>query len=184
MTKLRNAANFVFMNLSDFATTTKLEEKDLYDIDLRILNQANKVSKTMTDHLDKYEYGLAKIEFEKFFRHDFCDNYLEIVKEKVYKPEKYTNGQEQKLSAQFALYHTFFAIIKLIAPYLPFITEELYQTYYKKDIGEDSVHTLPFPNGDIFAISEGMTDTELDIEELLVIIEKVRGYKTEKQIGL
>ncbi len=184
VTKLRNAANFVFMNLSDFTPTTKLQEKDMYDIDLRILSQANKVSKTMTDYLNNYEYGLAKIEFEKFFRHDFCDNYLEIVKEKVYKPEKYTNGDQQKLSAQFALYHTFFAIIKLIAPYLPFITEELYQTYYKKDIGEDSVHTLSFPNNNIFAISEGMEDTTLNIEELLIIIEKVRGYKTEKQIGL
>ena len=138
----------------------------------------------MTKYLNEYEYGLAKIEFERFFRHDFCDNYLEIVKEKIYKPEKYANGEKQKLSAQFSLYHTFLAIIKMIAPYLPFITEELYQTYYKENIKSDSIHILSFPNGDIFAISEGMSDIDLTIEELLIVIEKVRGYKTEKQLGL
>lgn len=145
VTKLRNAANFVFMNLTDFATKTKMKENELYQIDLWILHQANKTSKAMTEYLNEYEYGLAKIEFEKFFRHDFCDNYLEIVKDKIYKPEKYTDGAKQKLSAQFALYHTFLAIIKMIAPYLPFITEELYQEYYQKNIKSDSIHVLDFP---------------------------------------
>lgn len=182
VTKLRNAANFVFMNLSDFDVTTKLEEKDLYPIDLRILNQINTTSKAMTEYLNDYEYGQAKLEFEKFFRHDFCDNYLEIVKEKVYKPEKYGDGQKQKLSAQFALYHSFGAIIKLIAPYLPFITEELYQTYYKQNIKSESIHILSFPNNDIFPIVQDMTTTKAAVDELLTLIEKVRGYKTERQL--
>ncbi|HMS91027.1 MAG TPA: class I tRNA ligase family protein, partial [Candidatus Absconditabacterales bacterium] len=184
VTKLWNAANFVFMNLSDFDPQTVLEEKDLYPIDLWILNQINATSKAMTEYLNDYEYGQAKLEFEKFFRHDFCDNYLEIVKEKIYKPEKYADGNKQKLSAQFALYHTFFAIIKLIAPYLPFITEELYQTYYKNNIGSDSIHVLSFPNNDIFSITQDMISITTAVEQLLTIIEKVRGYKTEKQLGL
>lgn len=184
ITKLRNAANFVFMNLSDFDVTTKLDEKDLYPIDLRILNQINTTSKAMTQQLNAYEYGQAKLEFEKFFRHDFCDNYLEIVKEKIYKPEKYADGQKQKISAQFALYHTFAAIIKLIAPYLPFITEELYQTYYKENFTTDSIHILPYPNNDVFPIAQDLTTINSAVEELLTIIEKVRGYKTEKQLGL
>lgn len=184
ITKLRNAANFVFMNLEDFDRTTKIEENNLYQIDLRILNQINKTSKAMTEYLNNYEYGLAKIEFEKFFRHDFCDNYLEIVKDKIYKPEKYANGDKQKISAQFALYHTLLAIIKLIAPYLPFVTEELYQTYYKENIQTDSLHVLKYPNGDIFTIEQGMENVDLLIEDLLTIIEKVRWYKTEKQLWL
>jgi valyl-tRNA synthetase len=170
------------MNLEDFdpaapcgaGRQTKIDEKDLYPIDLRILNQINKTSKSMTDYLNDYEYGLAKIEFEKFFRHDFCDNYLEIVKDKIYKPEKYTDGAKQKISAQFALYHAFAAIIKLIAPYLPFITEELYQTYYKEQTKSASIHVLPYPNGDIFAITQGMADISLLVEDILIIIEKVR----------
>lgn len=194
ITKLRNAANFVFMNLEDFDRTTKMDEKDLYPIDLRILKQINTTSKAMTEQLNAYEYGQAKLEFEKFFRHDFCDNYLEIVKEKIYKPEKYADGQKQKISAQFALYHTFGAIIKLIAPYLPFITEELYQTYYKENtskefaspasavVQSESIHTLSFPNNDVFPITQDVKTINAAVEELLTIIEKVRGYKTEKQL--
>jgi valyl-tRNA synthetase len=128
----------------------------------------------MTDYLNNYEYGLAKIEFEKFFRHDFCDNYLEIVKDKIYKAEKYTNGAQQKISAQFALYHSLLAIIKLIAPYLPFVTEELYQTYYKEQITADSLHILSYPNCDIFPITQDMKTISATVEELLIIIEKVR----------
>ena len=184
ITKLRNAANFVFMNLEDFDRGTTLEEKDLYPIDLWILNQINKTSKAMTDYLNNYEYGLAKIEFERFFRHDFCDNYLEIVKDKIYKAEKYSNGAQQKISAQFALYHSLFAIIKLIAPYLPFVTEELYQTYYKEQITSDSLHVLSYPNGNIFAITQDMKTISAAVEELLIIVEKVRWYKTEKQLWL
>jgi len=174
VTKLRNAANFIFMNLSDFNVATKIDEKDLCPIDLRILNQINTTSKIMTDHLNDYEYGQAKLEFEKFFRHDFCDNYLEIVKEKIYKPEKYADGQKQKVSAQFALYHTFGAIIKLIAPYLPFITEELYQIYYKSNVKSESIHTLSFPNNDVFPITQDLKNINSAVEELLTIIEKVR----------
>lgn len=184
ITKLRNAANFVFMNLEDYDRNTKLDEKELYPIDLWILNQINATSKAMTEYLNNYEYGLAKIEFEKFFRHDFCDNYLEIVKDKIYKAEKYTNGAQQKISAQFALYHSLLAIIKLIAPYLPFVTEELYQTYYKKEQKSDSIHILSYPNGDIFAITQGMEDIVRLMEDVLIIIEKVRWYKTEKQLWL
>lgn len=182
ITKLRNAANFVFMNLADFDTTLQVDEKDLYPIDLRMLSQINTTSKAMTQQLNAYEYGQAKLEFERFFRHDFCDNYLEIIKDKIYKPEKYTHGQQQKVSAQFALYHTFAAIIKLIAPYLPFIAEELYQTYYKNDIKSASIHTLSFPNDDVFTITQDMKNINETVDELLTIIEKVRGYKTEKQL--
>jgi len=161
-----------------------LDEKDLYPIDARILKQINTTSKFMNDTLNDYEYGQAKLEFERFFRHDFCDNYIEIVKEKIYKPEKYTDGAKQKVSAQYALYHTFLAIIKLIAPYLPFITEELYQTYYAQTLKAKSVHLLPFPNDDIFLLTQDMTEISEAVNDLLIVIEKVRRYKTEKQLGL
>ena len=184
ITKLRNAANFVFMNLSDFDHTAIVAEQDLCPIDIRMANQVNKASKAMTDYLENYEYGLAKIEFERFFRHDFCDNYLEIVKDKIYKPERYTDGAKQKISAQYTLYHTLFSIIKMIAPYLPFITEELYQTYYKKEGSADSLHRLAFPKGDVFPLTQETSTIENAVDQLLIITEKVRGYKTERQLGL
>jgi len=52
----------------------------------------------MEDYLEKYEYGLAKIAFEDFFWADFCDNYLEMVKLRLYKPELFENGEQKKLA--------------------------------------------------------------------------------------
>lgn len=172
------------MNLSDFDVITQLQLDDLYDIDRWMLNQINTTSRVMTQYLDTYEYGQAKLEFERFFWHDFCDNYLEIIKDKIYKPEKYADGNKQKISAQFTLYHTFLAIIKLIAPYLPFITEELYQTYYQSALQAKSVHTLSYPNGDVYALQQDSLNLSEKVDEVLLVIEKVRGYKTEKQLGL
>lgn len=79
------------MNLQDFDPKTILTEDNLCPIDLRAFAQANKTSQEMAKHLNNYEFGLARIEFDKFFRHDFCDNYLEIVKDKIYKADKYPN---------------------------------------------------------------------------------------------
>jgi len=79
------------MNLQDFDQKIALTEDKLCPIDIWVLAQANKTSQEMVKHLNNYEFGLARIEFEKFFRHDFCDNYLEIVKDKIYKAEKYPN---------------------------------------------------------------------------------------------
>jgi valyl-tRNA synthetase len=90
----------------------------------------------MNEHLDHYEYGLAKIAFEEFFRKDFCDNYLELIKVRLYKPELFEDGEIKKQSGQKTLHDVFYIIIQLIAPYLPHITEEIYQDYFgwnKKD---------------------------------------------------
>ena len=170
------------MNLADFNQKTLVAEDKLCPIDLWVFAQANKTSQEMVKHLNNYEFGLARIEFEKFFRHDFCDNYLEIVKDKIYKAEKYPNGAAEKLSAQYTLYHTLFAIIKMIAPILPFITEELYQTYYSAVVGEKSVHTLAYPNNDVLTIAQAMDPIYTLMDTVFQIIEKVRGYKTENKL--
>ena len=134
------------MNLADFDQSTQLSESELAPIDLRLFNQANETSKAMTKHLNEYEFGLARIAFEKFFWHDFCDHYLEIVKDQIYKFDRYENGTTEKKSAQYTLYHGLFAILRMIAPILPFISEELYQTYYADAQKLTSIHQAAFPN--------------------------------------
>ena len=184
VTKLRNAANFVFMNLADFDRNTQLNESDLAPIDLRLFKQANETSAAMTKHLGDYEFGLARIAFEKFFWHDFCDHYLEIVKDKIYKFDKYENGTKEKTSAQFTLYHGLYAILRMIAPILPFITEELYQTHYQAEQKLTSIHEAAFPNNDIYTIAQDMETINKTVDQLFAIIEKTRGYKTENKLGL
>ncbi len=95
-----------------------------------------------------YEVGLAKIAFEEFFWRDFCDNYLEFIKNRLYKPELYGNGEELKSSAQYALGQCFWTILRLVAPIIPHVTEELYQDIFKSQYGYESLHLADFPSVD------------------------------------
>ena len=95
-----------------------------------------------TKSFQSYEYSRAKQDVEQFFWHDFCDNYLEIVKKRVYQGEG-----DKKLSAQYTLYKSLLVIVKLLAPIMPFITEEIYQEHFKKLEKDESIHVSSWPEG-------------------------------------
>ena len=135
--KLINATKFVFMNLEDydFKKPTKLEK-----IDQQFLNKLQAIINTCTTEFDKYEYSKVKMATEEFFWKDFCDNYLEIVKNRVYQ-----GSGTPKKSAQYTLHKTLLTITKLFAPIMPFVTEEIYQTYYKKQEKDKSIHISVWP---------------------------------------
>jgi valyl-tRNA synthetase len=139
----------------------------------------------MNKHLDNYEYGLAKIAFEEFFRADFCDNYLELVKVRLYKPELFEDGERKKRSGQKTLHEALYTIIQLIAPYLPHITEEIYQAYFKGE--EHSIHTTPYPT---VSRNDGLPRPNSEavitsaMQTTLEIVELVRKYKSESQISM
>jgi valyl-tRNA synthetase len=179
ITKLYNACNFVFMNLNDFNHNT--EEINLELTDKWILYRTQDTVDKMNFYLEKFEFGIAMSEFEKFFWSDFCDNYLELVKDRIYKPEKY--GYNKKIAGQYTLYKTMNTIIKLLAPYLPHITEELYQEYFRKNENVISIHKTKYPinifsdNSNKEYIYKGMNNT-------LQIIEMVRKFKTENKISM
>ncbi|MBU0626122.1 class I tRNA ligase family protein [Patescibacteria group bacterium] len=104
----------------------------MYPTDQWILIRLNETILEMRKSLDKYEYGAAKIKFEEFFWKDFCDMYLEMIKVRLYQPERFEQGESKKKSGQWTLYTVFSNILKLIAPYMPHITEEIYQDYFKE----------------------------------------------------
>tara|TARA_Y100000310_G_scaffold325742_1_gene389725 strand:+ start:18704 stop:21094 length:2391 start_codon:yes stop_codon:yes gene_type:complete len=137
VTKLFNATKFVFMNLKDYKGN---KPKKFEKADEQFLSKLNSVVKSATDSFDKYEYSKAKAEVEKFFWHDFADNYLEIVKNRIYNAKG-----DKKISAQYTLHRSLITILKLIAPTMPFITEEIYQTYFKKSEKSESIHISDWP---------------------------------------
>jgi valyl-tRNA synthetase len=136
LTKLWNASRFVFMNLEDYThkTPNKLEK-----IDELFLNKLNTLVKNCTEAFENYDYAKVKSETESFFWHEFCDNYLEIVKKRIY------NNKQGKQSAQHALYNGLLTILKLISPITPFITEEIYHSYYKDKEKDKSIHLSRWP---------------------------------------
>lgn len=185
VTKLRNAFQFVKMQLQD-VTPQELEKPGtrLYPTDQRIITSLQETIKEMTKNLDKYEYGLAKIKFEEFFWKDFCDNYLEIIKLRTYKPELFENGAEKKKSAQRTLYHVFYTLLQLISPYMPHITEEIYQDYFKEVKKQDSVHITSYPSEKIFKDIPLEKTIMQEAEKLLEVVETVRKFKSERQISM
>lgn len=180
VTKLRNACNFVKMQLEDFDPTVTIEKPTLYGTDTWILARLDETIEKMRKNLDAYEIGLAKIHFEEFFWRDFCDTYLEMVKTRVYQPERFVDGQAKRLSGQWTLYHVMYTIIRLLAPYIPHVTEEIYQGYFKQYVGEVSLHRLSFPTP-FLAVDGYVVDS---FSSVLQVVADVRKYKTEKQISL
>jgi len=137
ITKLYNASRFVFMNLEDYKNN---KPKNLEEIDKLFLQKLNNLIKSTTKKFEEYDYSKAKSSVEKFFWNLFCDNYLEIIKKRIY-----NETGDKKTSAQYTLYKSLLIINKLIAPIMPFITEELYQTYFKKKEKEKSIHISEWP---------------------------------------
>ena len=174
ITKLWNACQFVKIHIE--SSNQELETKDLYPTDQRILSRLNETVAKVTKAYDNYEVGLAKIAFEEFFWRDFCDNYLELIKNRLYKPELYTNGEELKVSAQYALSKCFWTILRLIAPIIPHVTEELYQDIFKSQYGLNSIHQATIP-----AIQ---SIKSIILDDIITIISDVRWYKTSHKLSL
>ncbi|MBI3027798.1 valine--tRNA ligase [Candidatus Woesearchaeota archaeon] len=174
ITKIWNASKFASIHLENFRgqMPSKLHLTERW-----LLSKLSRVVKTSTENFINYEYSHTKLETETFFWHTFCDNYLEIIKERLYNPEK--RGSDEKLSAQYGLYNGLLSIIKLMAPIMPFITEELYQLYYRKHEKTKSVHLTSWPN--VNMIDE---HAEHIGDFVIKVIEFVRKQKTANRLSL
>jgi len=171
VTKLWNASKFAFMHLKDYK---KEKPKKIEFFDKWILSKLNKIIKGSTDAFLKYEYSRTRLDVEKFFWQTLCDNYLEIVKDRLYNPDK--RGKEAKKSGQYALYHALLSTIKLLAPIMPFITEEIYQDFFKKTEKDKSIHISKWP-----AYEKKLVDDKIEEagDALIAVIAAVRKMKTE-----
>ena len=165
ITKILNATNFVFMNLGK----QKPKPTKLLETDKLFLGKLNETIKQATQAFENYEYSKAKLEADNFFWDIFCNNYLEIIKNRVYNGNK-----KEKQSAYFSLYQMLFTILKLFAPITPFITEKLYQDYFKQE-KEKSIHLTNWPKQGKLLTKQEKGKFNL----LLDIINKVRQAKSE-----
>lgn len=165
ITKLLNATNFIFMNLKDY----KPKKTELVATDRIFLVMLNELITRCTSAFEAYEYSKAKSEADGFFW-NFCDNYLEIVKDRVY------NGtDEEKESAFYTLYISLLTILKLMAPFIPFVTEEIYQKYFRNEEQAKSIHISEWPEE--IKIAKKKND-EQTYKLLIEIIKKVRQEKS------
>ena len=171
--KLWNASRFSFQHLKNYKPKkTKLKAFDAWQ-----LSKLNSLIKNCTETFENYEYFRTKSDTENFFWNIFFDNYLEIIKNRLYNPA----NKQEKESAQFVLYTSLITILKLFAPIMPHITEELYQAYFKKYEKEKSIHITKWPKYDKKLIDK---KSERDGDEVINIIAKARQFKTSNQKSL
>lgn len=119
--KLWNATRFVLMNLDENVIKEELKLEDLEEEDRWILSRVNNVTKEITDNLLKYEIGIAGQKIYDFVWDEYCDWYIEIVK-----PRLYEDNEESNKIAQKVLFIVLKDILKLLHPFMPFITEEIW----------------------------------------------------------
>ncbi len=172
--KIWNASKFVLSFLYDYVPT---KPNNILPMDRYIIHKFNDAFQKTYKFYEGVEMGYAKNEIEKFFW-NFCDNYIEIAKNRLYKPEIY--GEEAKASAQWACYNVLLGMLKLFSITLPYITEEIYQNYFVQFEKTNSIHsTLLSP------IKIDEEDNIISNGDLVVdIVSKLRQYKSENKLSL
>ncbi|MEM4598892.1 MAG: class I tRNA ligase family protein, partial [Candidatus Diapherotrites archaeon] len=133
-TKLWNTARFASMHLKG----KPKKPKKLHIVDSWLMQELNEVIVGATKAFESYEYSKAKAIVENFFWNTFCDYYLEMVKYRLY-------SGKGKDSALWTLYNALLSQIKLFAPFMPFITEEMYQKLFSASEEPKSIHLSRWP---------------------------------------
>lgn len=168
--KIWNVSKFIEMHLQDYKDK---EVKNYEYMDRFILAKYKKMEEAFLKYLDEYEIGLALNILEKFFW-EFCDNYIEIVKHRLYRPEEF--GEEARYSGQKTIYTLLYKLLQDFSIFFPFITEEIYQDLYKK---EKSIHLTT-----IEPLEVSYEEERKNGDLLLEIISVCRGEKTKNNVSL
>ncbi len=168
--KIWNVSKFIEMHLQDFKDKPF---EDFEYVDRWILGKFQEMEAGYIKYLDEFEVGLALNHLEKFFW-NFCDNYIEIVKHRLYRPEEF--GEKARYSGQKTVYMLLYKFLQDFSIYFPFITEEIYQELFhdKKSIHITEIKPLSFK-----------FDAEKENGDKMVeIISQARGEKTNNNVSL
>jgi valyl-tRNA synthetase len=177
VTKLWNACRFI----KEHTLSVDLKNRPpvLGEVNEWILDRASNAFDRYQKALGTHEFNVALDAVETFFWQDLCDNYLELIKDQLFKPEQY--NAQLVAATRWTLAHLGLRIIQLYAPYLPHITETLYQEIYQARVGTASIHQTQLKDHQhrfIYHLSVEIMYTVIDA------ISQVRKLKTEKQLSL
>ncbi|MEM7820453.1 MAG: class I tRNA ligase family protein, partial [Candidatus Aenigmatarchaeota archaeon] len=167
LTKLWNVGRFVSAKITKPGKRPVLASADAW-----LLSKLQSLVHESTAALDNYNFTKAMRDLEAFFWTTFCDNYLEIVKQRFYVDDA---------SAKWTLYYSFLTIIKLFAPFLPHITEELYQKLFKAYENYESIHLSEWPKPEKTLIDK---KAEAAGDAAVAIISAVRTWKHDQKMPL
>ena len=178
VTKLWNASRFAEGRLEGYDQQFFSGEAPggLLATDRWLLSRLAHTIAYATNQLEQGEYATARNEIERFFWSDLCDNYLELAKTRLYREED--SGRD---AAAWTLYQALFSVLKLLAPYLPYITEEIYQGLFRQWHEAASIHRSPWPE----ARNEWINaEAEEAGKAILELLHQARRYKAEHNLSV
>jgi valyl-tRNA synthetase len=180
VTKLWNAAKLGLAHLDGYRPPADVPA-DLNATDRWLLARLHETVRRTTTAMDEYEFASAKAEVERFFWSDVADNYLELVKFRLYGTEAVDSDGSARSNAQYVLYHTLRSVITMFAPFVPHITEEIFQAGFAALEGASSVHVAAWPHApDAWRSDDALRDGRA----MLNVTEEVRRWKSERQLGM
>ena len=181
--KIWNASRFIMMNLPEEGSEDETVLRALIDADKVpaavcpedkwILSRLNDTVKAVTDNMDKFELGIAVQKIYDFMWDEFCDWYIEMVKPRLYK----TDDKDSRMAALWTLQKVLITGLKLLHPYMPFITEEIFTTVQSS---EESIMISSWP---VFRDDFSFSKEEETIENIKDAVRAVRAVRNDRQVA-
>ena len=169
--KVWNASRFIMMNLEK-ADTSKVVLSDLTAADRWILSKVNTLVKDVTENLDKYEMGIALQKVYDFVWEEFCDWYIEMVKPRLWK-----EGDTTQAAALWTLKTVLITALKLLHPYMPFVTEEIFCNIQEE---EESIMVSDWP---LWKEEWNFSAEEREVEMIKEAVRGIRNVRTSMNVA-
>ena len=170
--KIWNAARFIMMNLEKAEVPENISPDQLTLPDRWILSRVNRLASEVTDNLDRFELGIALQKVQDFTWDEFCDWYIEMVK-----PRLYNDKDETKAAALWTLRTVLIQALKLLHPYIPFVTEEIFTNLQSE---EESIMVSSWP---VFKAEWDFREDEEKVEILKENVKKIRALRLDMNVA-
>lgn len=170
--KVWNASRFILMNMEGKEVTAPKAE-ELQPVDKWILSRLNTLVKDVTENMESFELGIAVQKVYDFIWEEFCDWYIEMVKPRLYN----TDDQVSQNAALWTLQNVLIDALKLLHPYMPFITEEIFCTLQS---GEESIMISSWP---MYRQEWCFAREEKDIETIKAAVRGIRNVRSEMNVA-
>ncbi len=169
--KIWNATRFILMNIGEDFTPKEIKTEELESFDKWILHRLNIVIQDITRALQEYKFNEAAHAIYDFWWHEFCDWYLELTKQRVYAKDE--EAKRSSETAKQVLFHILKSGLKLLHPFMPFITEEIWSKIKEPD--EEKIIISQWPEVNIEYNFQDDSDDTVIFKEIVYKIRNIRG---------
>ena len=174
--KLWNATKLAQNHIADFDRAAVTAAPRPIDTAIRA-RLADTVRLASAD-LERYEFGIAKGSIERFFWNDLCDNYLEMIKNRLY--DESPEGAEAREAARAGLYDVLYGVIRLLTPYVPHVCEAVHQALFRAGTGVVSVGAAPWPTTEA---PDGAEAAAAAWDAGLALLTSTRRWRSENKVS-